>query len=55
MNIFYWNVISFIYNYKIPIREPTQERLDMTFKAEFIEIGTNGAGVRVILNDNFIT
>lgn len=55
MNALYQNVISFVCNSKIPIREPTHKRLDMTFKAEYVEIGTNGAGIRVVLNDNFIT
>lgn len=54
MNIFCWNVISFISNYEIPIREPIIKRLDMTFKAEYIEIGTNRQGDRIILNENFI-
>ena len=52
--MFYWNAISFIYNYEISNGEYTSERLDMTFKAKYIETGTNGPGVRVILHDNFI-
>lgn len=55
MDIFYGNVISFIYNYKIPIREPTHKRLHRTPEAEFIEIESKGAGVRIVLNGNFIT